>query len=399
IDQNTGWISGDSGIVIKTTNSGTSFTVFNTGITEKIESFHFVNNTTGWAAALVSKPDSTNFSGTIILKTTDGGINWSNYMYPDTNVFLPVIYFTDSLNGYLGGFGSTILYTSNAGVSWVKAFTDSASIFYPVLSIKFYDNLTGFACGGFFDLAGVVWKTTDGGRIWHREIIGGEPFADMCILNSNNVFLTGGDFKFGVSISKTINNGINWQTKFLGIFGVGTSIDFRTPYEGWISLGFASKFIYSLDTGNTWTEIYTPDTTKINDIQFIDSLNGWAVGDQGTILKYNSLTSIYNSHSEIIDSKSFTLFQNYPNPFNPVTVIRYEIPSNVKPRVPSGSTSNVRLTVYNSLGKEVAALVNEKQNPGIYYVEFDGSNLSSGIYFYRLEAGDFIEAKRMVLLK
>lgn len=393
INPGTGWITGDSGIILKTTNSGNSFHVINTGITNTIESVYFTSPYDGWATAIQSELDSVNYPGTIILKTNDGGFNWINYRYPDTNVFFPVIYFTDSNNGYMGGFGSTIVYTTNSGLSWLESFTDSASIYYPVLSIKFFDHLSGYACGGFFDIAGVVWKTSDGGRNWLREITGPEPFRDMYIFNSDMTFLTGGDFKFGVSISKTFNGGNNWQTEFLGIFGVGTAIDFRTPYEGWISLGFAGKFLYSIDSGNNWTEIYTPDTTKINDIQFVDSLNGWAVGDNGQILKYNSLISnIENNYSE--KPYTFTLYQNYPNPFNPKTIIKYEIPSNVK-----SQTSNVRLVVYNALGKEIATLVNENQNSGNYSIEFDGSNFPSGIYFYKLITDNFSQSRKMIILK
>lgn len=85
----------------------------------------------------------------------------------------------------------------------------------------------------------------------------------------------------------------------------------------------------------------------------------------------------------------YKLNQNYPNPFNPATVIRYSI-------VENGFTS---LKIYNSIGKEVATLVNQKQNAGTYEFKWDASQYSSGIYFYRLQSQDFIETKRMMLLK
>jgi len=88
--------------------------------------------------------------------------------------------------------------------------------------------------------------------------------------------------------------------------------------------------------------------------------------------------------------QGFSLEQNYPNPFNPETVINYNV---------NAQTSNVRLVVYNALGMEVNILVNEKQNAGSYSVKFDGSNLSSGIYFYKIEAGNYSDTKRMILLK
>ena len=80
---------------------------------------------------------------------------------------------------------------------------------------------------------------------------------------------------------------------------------------------------------------------------------------------------------------------NYPNPFNPSTTIKYELPKN----------SEVRLSVYDMLGREVSVLVNERSDAGVHEVKFDGSTLATGVYFYRLQAGDFVQSKKLVLLK
>jgi len=96
------------------------------------------------------------------------------------------------------------------------------------------------------------------------------------------------------------------------------------------------------------------------------------------------ITSISNAYPV-----AFNLYQNYPNPFNPSTRIRFDIPN----------SSNVKLSIINILGEEITILVNEKLSAGIYEVEFNGRNLSSGIYFYRIESGDFAEAMKMVLIK
>jgi hypothetical protein len=84
-----------------------------------------------------------------------------------------------------------------------------------------------------------------------------------------------------------------------------------------------------------------------------------------------------------------TLFQNYPNPFNPSTTMRYELPSN----------QFVRLKVYDLLGQEVAELVNEVQEAGVYEVNFDAANLPSGVYIYKITAGNFSETRKMVVMK
>ncbi|MDF1611794.1 T9SS type A sorting domain-containing protein [Stygiobacter electus] len=98
-------------------------------------------------------------------------------------------------------------------------------------------------------------------------------------------------------------------------------------------------------------------------------------------------TSIDDEDSYI--PKSFIIFQNYPNPFNPLTTIEYSIPK----------SSFVTLKVFDILGREVATLVNEEKSLGNYKINFNGSSLSSGIYFYRLNADNFSEAKKFILMK
>ena len=87
--------------------------------------------------------------------------------------------------------------------------------------------------------------------------------------------------------------------------------------------------------------------------------------------------------------KEYKLNQNYPNPFNPSTQLEFGI----------SKLGFVSLRIYDILGKEVATIVNEKLSPGIYKYEFNGSNLSSGIYFYTIKAGDFTETKKMTLIR
>jgi hypothetical protein len=100
-------------------------------------------------------------------------------------------------------------------------------------------------------------------------------------------------------------------------------------------------------------------------------------------------TDVTDTKYIINQPSAFTLFQNYPNPFNPTTKIRYQIPE----------LSKVKLTVYDVLGREVTTLVNEEKPAGVYEVEFDGANLPSGVYFYRIEAEKYSETKKFILLK
>jgi hypothetical protein len=85
----------------------------------------------------------------------------------------------------------------------------------------------------------------------------------------------------------------------------------------------------------------------------------------------------------------FALFQNYPNPFNPTTGIRYQV----------SGVSDVKLSVFDLLGREVAVLVNEKKAPGSYEVKFDATGLASGVYLYRLTAGDYVQTRKLAVVK
>lgn len=117
-------------------------------------------------------------------------------------------------------------------------------------------------------------------------------------------------------------------------------------------------------------------------------------------IKSDDVVSVKDgSENNNLVADNFILMQNYPNPFNPVTKIRFTIPSNVK-----RETSNVSLIVYDVLGNEVATLVNEELSPGEYEFKFgshyrESGNLPSGIYFYQLKEGSFIQTKKMILLK
>ncbi len=111
------------------------------------------------------------------------------------------------------------------------------------------------------------------------------------------------------------------------------------------------------------------------------------------LLEIRKLDLVDVETSEAIPAQ-FTLFQNYPNPFNPTTLISYTLPKR----------STVSLKIYDILGREVRSLLNSEQGPGVYKIEWDGKNnygtkVASGSYIYRIEAGDFVQSKKMILLK
>ncbi len=120
-----------------------------------------------------------------------------------------------------------------------------------------------------------------------------------------------------------------------------------------------------------------------NNSAFVGS-DGFPVG----ATSWNStITAVKDKSPQVV--KEFSLSQNYPNPFNPSTVIKYSVPK----------AQLVTLNIYNILGQKVASLVNEQKNPGNYEVTFDASKLASGVYLYKLASGNFVQIKKMMLLK
>jgi Secretion system C-terminal sorting domain/Clostridium epsilon toxin ETX/Bacillus mosquitocidal toxin MTX2 len=141
---------------------------------------------------------------------------------------------------------------------------------------------------------------------------------------------------------------------------------------------------------STFPRIYVvldPDD-KVDEIHENNNI-GWKV-----LPLFDSTTDVKSDENLPIH---FEVSQNYPNPFNPSTTIKYNVPSVVDANFVS--TSKIELIVYDVLGREVKTLVNENQKPGSYQIRFDASNLSSGVYFYKLQSGDFVETKKMILLR
>ncbi|MCB0727155.1 MAG: T9SS type A sorting domain-containing protein [Ignavibacteriae bacterium] len=393
IDSLNGWIGGDSGYIIHTTDKGKSWINQSTGVNNSIHSLYFLNDHRGFALSFEFDNTPPAYFGTRILTTSDGGNTWNNSLFPDSNIFLSTIFFIDSLKGFTGGSNGIIYYTTNTGETWLESVIDSGFAFgFPIIDIEFFDREIGFASGGSFDIAGQMFKTTDGGLNWRSVIVGPEPVLDLYVVDSLNILCAGGDFEYGASIVSTTNSGANWIYNELGVFGISNAIGYRTQNEIWVSLNLIDSFLLSTNGGTKWDLIATPNNSIINKMTFADSRNGWAVGNNGVIYKYNSsLINIVNNGISI--PEKFILYQNYPNPFNPSTNLGFGI----------SELGFVSLKVYDAQGKEVATLVNETKAPGYYNIQFSatggGSNLASGVYYYRLEAGGFVQTKRMMLLK
>jgi len=145
-----------------------------------------------------------------------------------------------------------------------------------------------------------------------------------------------------------------------------------------VEFGFADAFV--VDS----IEIIWPEGTV--DIYDNIEVNKFYKATEGQGFEEIIVTSVENNF-EVLNE--YILFNNYPNPFNPVTTISYSLPLK----------SQVELVIYNALGESVTQLVNEEKEAGKYSFEFDAKSLPSGVYFYRLQAGSFVETKKMILMK
>jgi hypothetical protein len=218
-----------------------------------------------------------------------------------------------------------------------------------LLGVSFADAFTGYAVGE----GGTILKTTSGG------VVPVELSGFNAILDESNVKLS------WETATETNNNGFFLQRKAGSV---------------WENLNFVQGY-------GTSTESHSYDYTD----------NLAELNYRGKIyyrlkqIDYNGATD-YSSPVEVTyepKPNDFALDQNYPNPFNPTTSIKYSLPEE----------THIKLTIYDLLGNEVKVLVDENRPAGTYTAKFDGSELTSGIYIYRLQAGDFVSTKRMALIK
>lgn len=376
-DSITGWAAGDSGVIIRTADGGDNWTLQGTGIGHPVVDIFFLNDLKGWAIAQ-------NYTalpyGTLILATEDGGNVWTLETYPEENLFMNCILFLDPLNGWMGGSPHAIVRTNDGGLNWEQASVDTSTLaFFPVLSIHFWDYQYGYASGGMFDIAGVTWRTSDGGDSWQAIDPSDAPadeVHELYLFDSTHVMGIGGDpdFAFGAAVIRTFDGGINWEYDELGLQGTGYDIDFRNGEEAWAPMGPQQTLIYSLDGGETWTPINSPDNSEIFDITFPDSLHGYAVGRQGAFLSYKPPVGVSVMENGV-KSPPLTPGQNFPNPFSGSTIITYQL----------SIRGTVKLEVFDTRGMLIRTVIDGPKQPGGHKIVFDGAGLPQGLYFYRLD--------------
>lgn len=305
------------------------------------------NNGTSWTATTLSQKDVRSVvvdnNGTIyaatwgngIFKSVDNGQNWTAINSGLTNQVVHSLVINSQSELFAGTFGAGVFKSVNGGENWSSTSFNNGYIW----------SLTASANGTLY--AGTysdgVYKSNDNGQTWQKMVNGlSNPYVYAVVTdNDNNVY------------ANTWNGGV-----------------FASSNSGntWYSLGMGGNKVSSLIT--------TPSSSIIA-----------GTSDGRLYTRHSGLTSAKEERDDL--PTSFNLSQNYPNPFNPSTTIEFSI----------ARSENIILKVYNILGQEVKTLINGELKQGNYKVTFDGTNIASGVYIYRLSSNTVNITKKMILQK
>ena len=443
LNSDIGWVVGGLGTILKTTNGGIDWLQQSISTQPYLHSIYFINPDNGWVVG-----DSSSYSGGIIYNTTDGGTSWSEQAGVTGVYVLNDICFKDSnigvtggteggrvtggADGGSGGNWGKIFQTTNGGYSWTVQY-DGIS----VQGVDYFGASVWVAVGYWSSPKGgpmLILRSTDDGVTWQTvlEVTDSRKFCDVAFTDETNGWAVGD----GGIIYGTTDGGITWIQLASGTYCDLFSVSFTDANNGTV-VGANGTILRTTNGGNpvpvelnsftatangkevvlnwsTATELNNQGFEVqrkfgINDFVTIGSVKG-----NGTTTSANNYTYVdkltdagkyfyrlkqidyggkyeYSQTVEVNWSPftTYKLEQNFSNPFNPTTTIGFGIPEK----------GNVRLSVLNILGEEIKVLLSEEKEAGYHSIDFNASDLPSGVYFYQLKAGEYLQTKKMILLK
>lgn len=425
-NSNIGVAVGDNGIIIRTVNGGANWSIVSSGTTEQFRkvtsgsgSLFFAAGDNGLAAvsadngatwtlknaSTILRFRGTSTAGTnkvwavgesgLIKYSEDGGNTWSTQASGLTNELQDVQFINESV-GFIGANSSKFLYTTNGGATWAPR---NSGLFSDLYGIYFQDANIGWAVS----IVGTIYFTVDGGISWISQ-----PCGSSFTLREAYFLYQGRGWTVGDNGTVIMYNNPNFPTP-VELNSFTASVSGNNVTLNWGTATETNNKGFELERGQMsivksqidWKLVGfvngSGTTTNTSSYSFIDM--GVSSGVYTYRLKqmdFDGGFEYYLLGSEVVveTPREFSLSQNYPNPFNPTTKIKYSIPL-------LGGDGNgfAALKIYDVLGNEVAALVNEIKPAGSYEVEFNASKLSSGTYFYELHVGNFSEVKKMILTK
>lgn len=350
-DGQNGYIVGEHGTLLRTSDGGLTWTQDSIGINLSFRSIAIPSVNIMYVAG----------DNGSLYSSSDQGFNWTQVDLGISKHLKGVAFISAQL-GWVFGKGGQLWSTTNGGSSWSTVPIDTAIAINALTAVD-DRRFTVYREDG------TILRTVNAGSSWQI------PYASSRSLNAAASL---GSLTWVVGDSGTVlistNAGGSWSRRDIpsfahleDVFPMGSSKTYVAGERG--------ALFYTTDNGVTWFRQYNADSHDLFGLAFLDSTHGIAVGNGGVILTTTSagtVTSVPPPGSQL--PSEFLLHQNFPNPFNPSTVIRYELPRR----------ADVRLSVYDVLGREVATLANGVQEVGRKEVEWNSMGKSSGVYFYRL---------------
>jgi photosystem II stability/assembly factor-like uncharacterized protein len=365
VSNDVGWAVGDQ--ILRTTDGGRDWIRQKAPGTGYHASISAVDSLTAWCVG----GDSSK-----ILKTTDGGLSWSEQTTRASQFWGRVYFINKDIGWVTGGYGA-LFKTTDGGVHWdsVNSGTQSA-----IFGIFFRDTLHGWFVGD----QGDIRKTSDGGITWYVVPSPAYPYQ------LHDVFFTSDQVGWIVGESlvlKTTDGGLHWIVR-IGNYGSSNfwRIKFLDELNGWTAASSGNVLLRTTDGGESWRNVTAPSESFYS-LEVSREGAVWVVAG-GTIL-YNPGALVSVKIAEVEQPHEFFLNQNYPNPFNPLTEISFGL----------STRTHVRLEVFDLLGQLVATLTDESKPPGIYTATWDPGMRATGVYFFRMTAGEFVQTRKAILLR
>lgn len=383
-DANTGIAVGQGGTIIRTTDGGQSWNLVYQHLTIWLNDVKWQgagNPTWAWAVGLNG----------VILKSTNDGANWT--VSKDSTDVLHTLRGLETWgvdNMIAVGYAGAMFQTNNGGADWVQR-TD---IPWTMHAIAFSPNFAVDGRAVISGTDGLLWRSTNSGATWIRVNSNRYDYLNDVVFITDQIAMICGN---NGTILRSTNAGATWAVNLQNLTSEHLrSIDMFTEGSDTkiTTCGDHGKILTSNDVGFSFVEQLNLESRHMYGVSLRSLLEGTAVGEIGSgaagamyVTMTNGTVGISQIGNTVPDK--FELKQNYPNPFNPSTKINFSMPF----------AAQVKLSVYDMSGKEVASLVNAKLGVGNYEYEFNASNLASGVYFYKLITNDFIQTKKMTLIK
>ena len=349
--------AGTGGGIFRTTDNGSNWVLLTNGISDSNYVYSLATLDSNIFAG-------TDFSGLYL--STNFGVTWTEIgggLINHVNTLT-----IDGMNVYAGT-GNGVFRSTNLGETWSSHVLDSIWV-YSILA-EGTRLWVGSSHGVFFSKnTGINWEQINNGAL--------NTTVFSFVKNESNIYAGTDSGIYVIPIDSITWTKISDLTFVFSILSINNNL----------LAGTAHGIFLSTTNGSNWTEVDSGMTNKdVNTLIFMDDYLYAGTWDSGVWKRpLNEITSVESVQSKL---SNYKLFQNYPNPFNSSTTIKFEIPKD----------GLVTLKIYNILGEEIETLFNEERSSGRYEVNFDAFKLPSGIYFYQLKTRDYVDTRKMILLK